>query len=80
MSKQLNELFEKMYDNKLTEEQIELLRYYHGVDEVELTEELIKEIVSKGLWGDEESLRELRNEGGKWNTVRHSVTFPPQTI
>ena len=74
------ELFEKMYDNNLNEEQIESLRYYSGVDEVELTDDLIKNIVSNGLWSDEESLRELRREGGKWNTVRHSVTFPAKPI
>ena len=74
------ELFEKMYDNNLNEEQIESLRYYSGVDEVELTDDLIKKIVSNGFWGDEHSLRELRDEGGKWNTVRRSVTFPPQSI
>lgn len=80
MSKELQNLFEKMYDNKLTEEQIESLRYYSGVDEIELTEEVIKEVVSNGLWGNEKSLRELRDEGGKWNTVRNSVTFPPELI
>ena len=58
----------------------EELRYYSGVDEVELTNELITELVKSNLWGDEESLKNLRSEGGKWNTKRHSVTFPPEEI
>ena len=64
-----------------SKEQLEYnTRYFSGVDEVELTDELIKDIVHNGLWGDEESLKELRKDGGKWNTLRHSVTFPAEPI
>jgi hypothetical protein len=65
----------------INKEQLEYnIRYFSGVDEVELTDELIKDIVHNGLWGDEESLKKLRDEGGKWNTLRCSVTFPSEPI
>tara|TARA_R110000772_G_scaffold212359_1_gene322889 strand:- start:128 stop:316 length:189 start_codon:yes stop_codon:yes gene_type:complete len=60
--------------------QEEQLRYYSGVDEVELTNEVIEEILKLNLWGNRKSLEMLRDEGGKWNTRRHSVTFPPEAI
>lgn len=64
-----------------SKEQLEYnIRYFSGVDEVELTDELIKEIVKNKLWGDEKSLKELRDEGGKWNKLRCSVTFPAEPI
>mgnify|MGYP006928199727 CR=1 FL=1 len=62
------------------EQQAYDIRYYSGVDEVELTEDVIDGIIKMNLWGDKESLRELREEGGKWNTLRHSVTFPAEPI
>lgn len=58
----------------------EELRYYSGVDEVELTDKLIKELVDANLWGDEMSLKQLRLDGGKWNVRRNSVTFPAEPI
>ena len=45
-----------------------------------MTDDLINQIVEDGFWGDVESLKKLRDDGGKWNTKRHSVTFPPEII
>ena len=41
--------------------------------EVELTDELIKEIVKKKKWGDERSLKEYAKIGAKWNLKRNSL-------
>lgn len=56
----------------------EIEQLFSGKFEVELTDELIKKIVNEGLWGDEQSLKEFRKEGAKWNTARNSVTYPIQ--
>ena len=41
--------------------------------EVELTDELIKELVKKKKWGDERSLKEYAKIGAKWNLKRNSL-------
>lgn len=50
--------------------------YLSGKHEVELTDQLISSLVKGGLWGDEKSLKEMREIGAKWNTKRKSVVFP----
>lgn len=40
---------------------------------VELTEELMRELVEKYLWDDIDSLREMKCMGAKWNTKRNSI-------
>lgn len=44
-------------------------------NEVELTDELIKEIVNNKRWGCEESLIEMRNMGAKWNIKNNSIVL-----
>jgi hypothetical protein len=44
-------------------------------EEVELTDELIEQIVKEKKWGDVKSLKEARDMGAKWNVVRNSVVF-----
>ena len=50
--------------------------FFNGCDEVELTEDLIREIVQKRLWGDVKSLTEMKTLGAKWNTKRNSLVLP----
>ena len=50
--------------------------FYSGQNEVDLTDELIEQIVNDNKWGDVESLKELADMGAKWNIVRNSVVFP----
>ena len=52
--------------------------YFSGKDEVELTDEFIKKLVSENKWGDGDikALTEMRDKGGKWNTKRNSIVFP----
>jgi hypothetical protein len=50
--------------------------FYSGKNEVDLTDELIEQIVNDNKWGDVESLKELADMGAKWNIVRNSVVFP----
>lgn len=54
----------------------ELKRFISGSDEVELTDELIKDIVQRKKWGDEESLKEWRERGAMWNIKRDSLVLP----
>lgn len=54
---------------------IELEDFLNGKDEVELTDELIEKLVSEKKWGDVASLKELRDDGAKWNTKRNSIIF-----
>jgi hypothetical protein len=50
--------------------------FYSGKNEVELTDELIEQLVKDKKWYDVESLKEMRDEGAKWNIVRNSVVYP----
>jgi len=43
--------------------------------ELELTEELMKEIVEQKKWSTIESLRQLKEMGAKWNVERNSLVF-----
>ncbi|MFY8161630.1 MAG: hypothetical protein ACOVNU_09900 [Candidatus Kapaibacteriota bacterium] len=49
-------------------------------NEVELTEELMLEIVAKKKWGSVESLRALKEIGAKWNLERNSIVFETETF
>jgi hypothetical protein len=56
----------------------DLQDFYSGKNEVELTDELIEQLVKDKKWSDVESLKEMRDEGAKWNTVRNSVVYPTE--
>ena len=56
----------------------EMKDYYLGNDEVELTDELIINLVKEKKWGDVESLKEMKAIGAKWNIKRDSVVFPTE--
>ena len=47
-------------------------------NEVELTDELIEQIVKDKKWGDVKSLKEMKTLGAKWNVKRGSVVFPSE--
>jgi hypothetical protein len=49
--------------------------FFSGKNEVELTDELIKKLVKDKKWGDEKSLKQMRDMGGKWNVVKNSLVF-----
>lgn len=51
---------------------------HSGKDEVELTDELIEQIVKDKKWGEVKSLKEMKTLGAKWNVKRASVVFPSQ--
>lgn len=55
----------------------ELNEFLSEKDEIDLTDELIKELVANKKWDDEESLKSMRDSGAKWNTKRESVVFTP---
>jgi len=59
---------------------IKTKEFYTEVNEVELTNQLIIQLVKDKKWGDEESLKELREMGGKWNTKTNSVVFPTEFL
>jgi hypothetical protein len=48
--------------------------------EIELTDELIEQIVKDKKWGNVDSLKQLREMGAKWNTERNSVVFSFEEI
>jgi hypothetical protein len=54
--------------------------FYSGKDEVELTDELIEQIVKEKKWSDTKSLKDMRKDGAKWNVVRNSVVFPMEFL
>jgi len=56
----------------------DLQDFYSGKNEVELTDELIEQLVKDKKWSDVESLKEMRDEGAKWNIVRNSVVYPTE--
>lgn len=53
----------------------EILDFFRGTDEVELTPELIKKLVEEKKWKDEKSLHEFAKQGAKWNIKRNSLIF-----
>jgi hypothetical protein len=53
----------------------ETINFFLGKHEVELTEELILELVKEKKWGDVESLKEMRKMGAKWNTKNNSIVI-----
>lgn len=52
--------------------------FYSGKNEVELTDELIQQLVKDKKWSDVESLKEMRDEGWKWNVLRNSAVTPTE--
>ena len=56
----------------------ELADFYSGKNEVELTDELIEQLVKDKKWPDVESLKGMRGEGGKWNVLRNSLVSPTE--
>ena len=54
--------------------------FYSGKNEVELTNELIEQLVTDKKWGDVKSLKEMRDMGAKWNIKRNSVVFPAEFV
>ena len=56
----------------------EQLDFYSGKHEVELTPELIIQLVKDRKWGDVNSLQEMASNGAKWNTKRNSVVYPAE--
>jgi hypothetical protein len=47
-------------------------------DEVELTDELIENLVKEKKWSTVESLKEMAEMGAKWNTARNTIVFPTE--
>jgi len=58
----------------------EMQDFYSGKNEVELTNELIEQLVKDEKWGDTKSLKEMRDMGARWNIERNSVVFPAEFI
>jgi hypothetical protein len=58
----------------------EMQDFYSGKNEVELTNELIEQLVTDKKWGDVKSLKEMRDMGAKWNIKRNSVVFPAEFV
>ena len=58
----------------------EMQDFFSGKNEIELTNEVIEQLVKDKKWGDVKSLKELRDMGAKWNTERNSVVFPSEFI
>lgn len=48
------------------------MRLFTGIDEVELTDELIDQIVKEKKWKYED-LKEFQKDGATWNTQRNSI-------
>jgi hypothetical protein len=46
---------------------LEIMNFFDGIDEVELTDELIYELVKQKKWGSVESLIKMREMGATWN-------------
>ena len=65
--------FNKMKDKEMQD-------FYSGKNEVELTNELIEQLVTDKKWGDVKSLKEMRDMGAKWNIKRNSVVFPAEFV
>jgi hypothetical protein len=58
----------------------EMQEIFMGTNQVELTDELIEQLVKDEKWGDVKSLKEMRDLGGKWNTKRNSIMFPTEFL
>ena len=46
---------------------LEIMNFFAGIDEVELTDELICELVKQKKWSSVESLIKMREMGATWN-------------
>jgi hypothetical protein len=53
----------------------DLFVFLSGADEVQLTDELIIQIVKDKLWSDEKSLKEYATAGARWNKKRNSIVL-----
>ena len=53
----------------------EVIDFFTQKHEIELTDELILELVKEKKWGDVESLNEMRKMGAKWNTINNSIVI-----
>jgi hypothetical protein len=53
------------------------LRIFSGVDEVELTDEIIDQIVKETKWKYED-LKQFQKDGATWNTKRKSIFLPDE--
>lgn len=53
----------------------EVIDFFIQKHEIELTDELILELVKEKKWGDVESLKEMRKMGAKWNTINNSIVI-----
>ena len=53
---------------------------FTGEHEVELTDELINQLVKDKKWGCVKSLKEMREMGARWNLKRNSIVFPTDFI
>jgi hypothetical protein len=53
----------------------EIIDFFLGKHEVELTDELILKLVKENKWSDFESLNEMRKMGAKWNTKNNSIVI-----
>lgn len=47
--------------------------FFPSKNEVELTNELIEQLVKDKKWGDVKSLQKMRDMGAKWNIKRNSL-------
>ena len=53
----------------------EVIDFFTQKHEIELTDELILELVKEKKWGDVESLKEMRKMGAKWNIKNNSIVI-----
>lgn len=53
----------------------EIIDFFIQKHEVELTDELILNLVKEKKWGDVESLKEMRKMGAKWNIKNNSIVI-----
>ena len=53
----------------------QVIDFFIQKHEIELTDELILELVKEKKWGDVESLKEMRKMGAKWNTKNNSIVI-----
>jgi len=80
-SDEYDQIIDELFDNEFMKmKDKEMQDFYSGKYEVELTNELIEQIVKDKKCGDVESLKDMRDMGAKWNTNRSSVVFPTEFI
>jgi hypothetical protein len=53
----------------------QIIDFFLGKHEVELTDELILKLVKENKWSDVESLNEMREMGAKWNIKNNSIVI-----